>query len=124
MMGNCHVRFFGGEDTVTYASLPDKQHSKRFTITAKALAVFLEGTEITESILMQRLKDGEVNDTDNCEPINEQNTLTLSDAFGYASQIANYLAWAESTVRQTIHRWNKHGLVGLWEAKGRGKKPS
>ena len=23
MMGNCHVRFFGGEDTVTYASLPD-----------------------------------------------------------------------------------------------------
>ncbi len=23
MMGNCHVRFFGGEDTVTYAFLPD-----------------------------------------------------------------------------------------------------
>ena len=56
-----------------------KQHSKRFTITAKALAVFLEGTEITESILMQRLKDGEVNDADKCEPINEQNTRTLVD---------------------------------------------
>lgn len=36
--------------------------------------------------------------------------------------IANYLEWAESTVRQTIHRWNQNGLVGLWEAKGRGKK--
>ena len=56
-----------------------KQHGQRFTITAKALAVFLEETEITESILVQRLKDGEVNDTDKCESINEQNTLTLVD---------------------------------------------
>jgi len=54
-----------------------KQHSKKFTITAKALAVFLEGTEITESILMQRLKDGEVKDTDECEPIDTQDTLIL-----------------------------------------------
>jgi transposase len=38
--------------------------------------------------------------------------------------IAEYLEWAESTVRQTIHRWNKWGLAGLWETKGRGKKPS
>ena len=38
--------------------------------------------------------------------------------------IAKYLEWTESTVRQTIHRWNKSGLVGLWEAGGRGKKPS
>lgn len=38
--------------------------------------------------------------------------------------IANYLEWAESTVRQTIHRWNQNGLVGLWESVGRGKKPS
>ncbi|NJK58904.1 MAG: integrase, partial [Pleurocapsa sp. SU_5_0] len=56
-----------------------QQHSKRFTITAKALAVFLEGTEITESILMQRLKDGEVKDIHTEESINEQNTLTLVD---------------------------------------------
>ena len=54
-----------------------KQYSKRFTITAKALAVFLEGTEITESILMQRLKDGEVRDTDKCESIDTQDTLIL-----------------------------------------------
>ena len=40
------------------------------------------------------------------------------------SQIADYLEWAESTVRKTIHRWNQNRLVGLWEAEGRGKKPS
>lgn len=39
-------------------------------------------------------------------------------------EIANYLEWAESTVRQAIHRWNKSGLLGLWEAGGRGRKPS
>ena len=37
--------------------------------------------------------------------------------------IATYLGWAQSTVRQTIHRWNHHGLMGLWEAQGRGRKP-
>ena len=45
----------------------------------RLLSQRLEGTEITESILMQRLKDGEVKDADKCEPINEQNTLTLVD---------------------------------------------
>ncbi len=39
-----------------------KKHGQRFTITAKALAHFLEGTQTTESILLQRLKDGEVKD--------------------------------------------------------------
>ena len=39
-----------------------KQHSQKFTITAKALADFLEGTQATESILLQRLKDGEAKD--------------------------------------------------------------
>ena len=38
-------------------------------------------------------------------------------------EIADYLKWAESTVRNTIHRWKEGGLVGLWEAEGRGQKP-
>lgn len=38
-------------------------------------------------------------------------------------EIADYLEWAESTVRKTIHRWKKRGLAGLWEAGGRGQKP-
>ena len=41
---------------------------------------------------------------------------------GQVKAIAEYLGWAKSTVRQTIHRWNKLGLLGLWEASGRGKK--
>ena len=39
-------------------------------------------------------------------------------------QIAEYLDWAEQTVRQTIRRWQFLGLGGLWEAPGRGKKRS
>lgn len=38
------------------------------------------------------------------------------------SQIAEYLGWAQQTVRQTIKRWQYQGLGGLWEAPGRGKK--
>ncbi len=39
-----------------------KQHSQKFTITAKALASFLSRTQTAESILLQRLKDGEAKD--------------------------------------------------------------
>ncbi|MBD2137494.1 helix-turn-helix domain-containing protein [Anabaena sp. FACHB-1237] len=38
-------------------------------------------------------------------------------------QIAQGLNWAISTVRQTLHRWEKLGLGGLWDAPGRGGKP-
>ncbi|WP_206757974.1 helix-turn-helix domain-containing protein [Cylindrospermum sp. FACHB-282] len=38
-------------------------------------------------------------------------------------QIAQGLNWAISTVRQTLHRWGKMGLAGLWDAPGRGGKP-
>ncbi|NEQ85731.1 MAG: helix-turn-helix domain-containing protein [Moorea sp. SIO2I5] len=56
--------------------------------------------------------------------INAKGWKVKAIAFGAASPIADYLGWAQSTVRQTIHRWNHHGLAGLWEAKGRGIKPS
>ncbi|MEI6445939.1 MAG: helix-turn-helix domain-containing protein [Nostocales cyanobacterium ELA583] len=38
-------------------------------------------------------------------------------------EIAQGLNWAISTVRQTLHRWEKMGLAGLWDAPGRGGKP-
>ena len=38
-------------------------------------------------------------------------------------KIAEYLEWAQQTVRETIQRWQQGGLGGLWEAGGRGKKP-
>ena len=50
--------------------------------------------------------------------------LRLNSRGWTVKAIADYGKWAESTVRQTIHRWNKWGLAGLWDAKGRGKKPS
>lgn len=51
-------------------------------------------------------------------------TVLRLNAKGWrVKEIADYLEWADSTVRQTIHRWNRLGLVGLWEAGGRGKKP-
>jgi transposase len=37
-------------------------------------------------------------------------------------KIAIYLKWASSTVRSTIHRWEKVGLMGLWDATRSGKK--
>jgi transposase len=30
----------------------------------------------------------------------------------------------DHTVRATIRRWQAHGLLGLWEAPGRGAKPA
>ena len=47
--------------------------------------------------------------------------LRLNATGTKVKEIANYLEWAESTVRKTIHRWNRFGLVGLWEAQGGGK---
>jgi transposase len=35
-------------------------------------------------------------------------------------EIAQIFNCHEHTVRATIKRWSKLGLVGLWEAKGRG----
>ena len=48
--------------------------------------------------------------------------LRLNSRGWTTKAIAEYLEWAESTIRQTIHRWNKLGLSGLWDASGRGKK--
>ena len=39
------------------------------------------------------------------------------------AQIAEIFNWSEKTVRQTIHRWQIKGLVGLWNSPGRGVKP-
>ena len=48
--------------------------------------------------------------------------LRLNGKGWRVKEIADCLDWAESTVRQTIHRWIEKGIVGLWEAKGRGRK--
>ncbi|MBN3870427.1 MULTISPECIES: helix-turn-helix domain-containing protein [unclassified Nostoc] len=50
--------------------------------------------------------------------------VLLLNARGLKNEhIAKGLNWAISTVRQTLHRWEKMGLAGLWDAPGRGGKP-
>ena len=48
--------------------------------------------------------------------------LRLNSRGWTVKAIAEYLKCASSTVRSTIHRWKLRGLVGLWEAQGRGRK--
>ena len=71
----------------------------------------------------QTLQELEVSQTVPRRTKQRATALRLNAKGWKVKAIADYLEWAESTVRQTIHRWNKCGLVGLWEAKGRGQKP-
>ena len=48
--------------------------------------------------------------------------LRLNHQGLYVEDIAAYFDCNRQTVRDTIHRWVKHGLGGLWEAQGRGEK--
>ena len=41
--------------------------------------------------------------------------LRLSSMGWKIEKIAIYLKWSQETVRAAIHRWLKHGLVGLWD---------
>ena len=48
--------------------------------------------------------------------------LRLNNRGWYIEDIAVHLNCHRQTVRETINRWKKWGLGGLWEAKGRGGK--
>jgi len=50
--------------------------------------------------------------------------LRLNAQGWYVDKIANYFNWHPQTVRETIHRWERKGLGGLWEQFGRGGKAS
>ena len=50
--------------------------------------------------------------------------LRLNHQGVYVEDIATYFDCNKQTVRETIHRWQKKGLSGLWEAQGRGQKRS
>jgi hypothetical protein len=38
-------------------------------------------------------------------------------------KIAAHCNWSPQTVRDVLHKWEKHGLEGLWDKPGRGGKP-
>jgi transposase len=48
--------------------------------------------------------------------------LRLSAQGWYVEKIATHMNWNEDTVRETIHRWHKQGLGGLWDAPKPGGK--
>ncbi len=50
--------------------------------------------------------------------------LRLNNQGRYVEEIAAYFNCNKQTVRETIHRWRKKGLGGLWEAQGRGQERS
>lgn len=40
----------------------------------------------------------------------------------YVEKIASHFKWSIYRVRDTVHRWEKKGLGGLWDKPGRGSK--
>ncbi len=48
--------------------------------------------------------------------------IRLSSQGWKVEKIALYLKWSKKTVRATIHRWEKQGLTGLWDAPRAGRK--
>lgn len=48
--------------------------------------------------------------------------LRLSSLGWKVEKIATYLKWSKQTVRMTINRWKKLGLIGLWDAPKSGRK--
>ena len=49
--------------------------------------------------------------------------LRLSHRGWKVDKIAGYFNWSIPTVRETIHRWQRQGLGGLWDAPRAGRRP-
>jgi transposase len=41
----------------------------------------------------------------------------------YVEKIAAHFNWTPQRVREVLHKWEKHGIQGLWDKPGRGGKP-
>jgi len=62
-----------------------------------------------------------------CVPyrVRDRAHMILLNADGWnAPAIAEILSCHEHTARTTLRHWQQSGLGGLWEAKGRGSKPT
>lgn len=53
---------------------------------------------------------------------NRASALRLSSMGWKVEKIAIYLKCSKPTVRETIHRWNQQGLMGLWDGPKTGRK--
>jgi transposase len=81
------------------------------------LRIFLTNEEKLTLEELRKAKDAPQRTKDRAQ------VLLLNDRGLKNEEIAQGLNWAISTVRQTLHRWQKMGLTGLWDAPGRGGKP-
>jgi len=81
------------------------------------LRIFLTNEEKLTLEELRKAKDAPQRTKDRAQ------VLLLNDRGLKNEEIAQGLNWAISTVRQTLHRWQKMGLTGLWDASGRGGKP-
>ncbi len=48
--------------------------------------------------------------------------IRLSSMGWKVAKISVYLKWSKQTVREAIHRWEKKGIVGLWDSPRQGRK--
>jgi transposase len=66
--------------------------------------------ELRTADLPQKLKDRDL-------------VIRLNAHGWYVEKIAAHFNWTPQTVREVLHKWQKLGMVGLWELPGRGGKP-
>ncbi len=61
---------------------------------------------------------------DTPQKVKERAEVIRLNAHGwYVEKIAAHCNWSPQTVREVLHKWEKHGLEGLWDKPGRGDKP-
>jgi transposase len=61
---------------------------------------------------------------DTPQKVKERAEVIRLNAHGwYVEKIAAHCKWSPQTVREVLHKWEKHGLEGLWDKPGRGGKP-
>jgi transposase len=63
-------------------------------------------------------------DGDTPQKVKDRAEVIRLNAHGwYVEKIAAHCNWSPQTVREVLHKWEKHGLEGLWDKPGRGGKP-
>ncbi|MCT7975681.1 helix-turn-helix domain-containing protein [Laspinema olomoucense] len=56
--------------------------------------------------------------------VKDRASIVRLNAHGwYVEKMASHFNWSVERVRDTLHRWEKKGLGGLWDKAGRGSKP-
>jgi len=87
-----------------------------FFMSSPPLRVFL--TLHQEDTLFELSRASQVNQRTK----DRASAIRLSSRGWKVAKIAVYLKWSKQRVRETIHKWEEKGLVGLWDAPKTGRK--